>query len=154
MQRSPDSRGIYAKPEDLEAELAMASKFSAQSGYTCTKLDETNHADFTVTTIDKYGQEELVGFLEVKRRNIRSTQYVDVMVGKPKYDYLKNLGQKYKVPVYFVFVYDDRNLFFDLAAAPNYPIRNAKGRGNCTVARITDYEPSYYITVKDLQPFS
>lgn len=152
MKRKPEN-GIYEKPEDLAVEQDVAAKFSAQVNYTCKKLSNLDHADFRLTTLNKYGIHETVGFLEVRKRNINSTDFRDVMIGQPKYDYLKKLGRKNKVPVFFVFVYNDRSLFFDITTAPKYPIKKAQGRSNCSVARKTDYEPSYYIPVSDLQPF-
>ncbi len=152
-KRSPDSKGIYQKPEDLATQRAVAARFSDQVGYTCNELPTLHHADYRLTSLVKDGIQETVGFLEVRRRLIKSTKYKTVMVGQPKYEWLQTTGRKLNVPVFFVFVYNDRSLFFNVTTAPEYPIRKAQGRGNCTIARCTDYELSYYISVNDLQPF-
>ncbi len=158
MNLLPDKRdpegGIYEKSEDREAENAVAARFSAQVGYTCYKLDRLNHIDFRVTTVGKDDVPETVAFLEVRRRLIPSTRYKTVFVDQPKYDYIQTKGRLLNLPTYFVFVYNDRSLFLNLTTAPEYELGKAKGRGNCTVARSTDYGPTYYITVSDLQPFS
>ncbi len=153
-KRSPDSRGIYQKPEDLVTERAVAARFSGQVGYICNKLPTLHHADYRLTSLVEGGFQETVGFLEVRRRPIKSTKYKTVMVDQPKYEWLQNTGRKLNIPVFFVFVYNDRSLFLNLTTAPEYELGRAKGRGNCTVARSTDYGPTYYITISDLQPFS
>lgn len=100
------------KWERPTADLAAPALFGA--GAVAVQNADRATLDFTVV---KNGR--VVGFVEVKKRSITSTQYDTLPVHKDKRSAGEFSGRFFRVPAYVVMVYEDTVLALDLRLRPD-----------------------------------
>lgn len=130
--------------EDLQSEQIVLDKVSKLWNCQLQKTEMGCPYDFKALRGN-----ELRCLIEVRRRNILSTAYDEIFMGKQKWTKLHLLSFAYNVPMIFIVIFDDRTQWIDLRCYPHlketYASRGASPKGG---ARATDNEASVLIPVK------
>ena len=93
----------YENKRDLEIEQQIMKKAIGPTGRQWEKLPEDRYfVDFALFT-----NKLLVGFAEVKRRQVLSSAYPDLMISLHKLMMGERLSLKMKVPFYLIIGWDD-----------------------------------------------
>lgn len=119
------SRPVYETDIDLENESEFAGYFYG-SGRRLQKLNPIQYCvDFAIVK-----QNEVVGFVEYKRRQVESTAYPDIILALSKYLKLVELSKL--LPTAFFVQFNDKLMFLRIGADHTHQVSLAgrKDRGD------------------------
>ena len=145
-QRIP-CNGSMETDRDLENEQEIKRRFEENYNCTLTKQNKYDPMDFIASQHDK-----AVCWVEMRRRNIKTTTYRELYFGLNKFNQLSCACLCLGIPCILIVTMNDGVRWIDLTQIEDPEITEAS-RGDVAVTRSTDNEPCILIPISDMKVF-